>query len=158
MQHGLAVLRGGSLIRIWRREESDWLGVAVSTAVGLGLGVLAGMAVNELVGGLNPARLKRVVHRARPGKEEERSLDAAALEHAVRGALSEHPTTRSMRIDVRALGDGIVELTGTAADAEGRGLAAAVARGVSGTHVIVNRLLVEDSDGANDRRASATRD
>jgi osmotically-inducible protein OsmY len=45
---------------------------------------------------------------------------------------------------VHALGDGIVELTGTAPDVITRQLAGDIARDVPGAVVVVNRILVED--------------
>lgn len=132
-----------------QRHERDWLGLSVSTAVGLGLGVLAGIIVGELMGDVHSERVRGAVRRLRGTPRARDGADGRALERAVRDALDENPSTRGFRVHVRALGDGIVELTGTVPDTEARPLASTVARGVPGVDIVVNRLLVGD-DG--DRR------
>jgi osmotically-inducible protein OsmY len=136
------------VVRI-RREERDWLGLALATAAGFGVGLVVGMAGGEFLGDVTSERMKRLM-RATPPRGDDTTpsatLDADAAERAVSGALSEHPTTRSLAVHVRALGDGIVELMGQVPDRTARELAGTVARGVAGADVVVNRILVEGED------------
>jgi osmotically-inducible protein OsmY len=73
--------------------------------------------------------------------------DPEELEHAVSQALEEDPDTNSLAVRVESLGDGIVELIGTAPDALSRQIAADIARAVPGADIVVNRILVEGGDG-----------
>ncbi len=146
---------GGILIRV-KQEESDWLGVALATAAGLGIGLVAGLVASELLGKVNPDRVRRVVGRLRRGEADDEPQDPRVLERAVAAALGENPQTRNLTVTPRALGDGVVELTGTAPDSETRRLAGKVSRGAPGADVIVNRILVEGDDVP--RRHSAPHD
>lgn len=130
-----------------QRHERDWLGLSVSTAAGLGLGVLAGIIVGELLGDVHSERVRGAVRRLRGTPRARSGAGERTLERAVRDALDENPSTRELRVSVHALGDGIVELTGTVPDADARPLANRVAQGVTGVHIVVNRLLIEDDGG-----------
>jgi hypothetical protein len=120
--------------------------VALATAAGLGIGLLAGIVAGEFLGDVNPDRVKRVVGRLRRSGADHVEPDPRDLERAVAAALGENPQTRNLTITPRALGDGVVELTGTAPDSEARHLAGKVSRGARGADVIVNRILVEGDD------------
>lgn len=101
---------------------------------------------SELLGDVNPDRVRRVVRRLRRSEAGHVEHDPRVLERAVVAALGENPQTRDLTITARALGDGVVELTGTAPDPEARLLAGKVSRGAPGADVIVNRILVEGED------------
>lgn len=120
--------------------------MALATAAGLGLGVLAGIVGGELLGDLGPDRVKSAVRRLRRSEREALEADPQDVERAVVTALEEHPKASDLGIDVRALGDGVVELSGTVPDTAGRRIAAKIARGVAGAEVVVNRILVEGAD------------
>ena len=120
--------------------------MALATAAGLGLGVLAGIVGSELLGNLGPDRVKGAVRRLRRSEREALEADPQDVERAVVAALEEHPKASDLAISVRALGDGVVELSGTVPDTAGRRIAAKVARGVAGAEVVVNRILVEGDD------------
>jgi len=120
--------------------------VALATAAGLGVGLLAGIVASEFLGDVNPERVRRVVRRLRRGEAGPSEHDPRVVERAVAAALGENPQTRDLTITARALGDGVVELTGTAPDPEARRLAGKVSRGAPGADVIVNRILVEGED------------
>lgn len=122
------------------------MGIALSTAAGLGVGLLAGLLANELFGSLDSERMRRVLGRLRKAPEPGSGLDPADIEEGVTSALQQHATTRPLAIVVRALGEGIVELTGTAPTKETRVLAGQVARRAPGADVVVNRILVEGWD------------
>jgi len=141
------VPQGGTLIRVKRQDrENDWLGIALATAAGLGAGVLAGIVAGEFLGDLGTERVRGAVGRLRRPAAPETPLDPAQLETAVVDALSGHPKTEQLTVGVRALGDGVVELSGTAPTAAARQAAGKVARTVRGAGVVVNRILVEGDD------------
>lgn len=108
------------------------------------MGVLVGIVAGELFGDVGSDRLRGAVRRMRRAPVAPREESLGGLERAVAAALSENATTRGLAVQVRALGDGIVELTGTVSDPESRPLAGRVARGVPGVDVVVNRLLAPD--------------
>src|SRR5690606_18086143 len=66
----------------------------------------------------------------------------AALEEATVQALREDERAGNRAIDVAALGDGIIELTGTVATDDEARRAVEVAQAVDGVHTVVNRLTV----------------
>ncbi len=135
-------------IRI-RPYQDDWLGVAFSAAVGLGAGLFAGIVAGELFGKVNSERVRGAMGRL---KRRPASLpEPHAVERAVQDALRELATTRHLNVRVHALGDGLVELTGTAPDAASRRVAGDTARTVVGAEVVVNRILVEGNDIPNAR-------
>ena len=69
------------------------------------------------------------------------ALPAAAI------AWETDPDLRPLPLAVEALGDGIIEITGTAASSMTRQLASDVARSVPGAEVVLNRIhIVESSD------------
>jgi osmotically-inducible protein OsmY len=138
------------LVRIEHGEERRSVtGIALSAALGLGIGVLGGMIVREFFTGVSTEPVKRAVRRLRTAEEMEDDQDPAILERSIGQALDEDPGTQELDVRVEALGDGIVELTGIVPDALSRQLAGDVARGVPGAGVVVNRVLVEGSDGVS---------
>jgi osmotically-inducible protein OsmY len=129
------------------------MGLTLTAAAGVGLGVFAGMAIGQLLGSVDTERVRRAVgHRLRRSGAGSAAPAEGELERAVNGALSENATTRHLAVRAHALGDGIVELTGTAPDPEARALAGTIARGVAGSGVIVNRILVEGEAPGSRRR------
>ncbi len=133
-----------TLIHI-KNDDNDWLGLAASAAAGLGLGVIAGVVLGEFLGRVDADRVRATVRRLRGPVLKAPPEDTEAVRRDVQGALDESPKTRAFSVGVRALGEGIVELTGVAPDPDARDLASTIARGVSGTFVVVNRMLVEES-------------
>lgn len=150
MDH-LRVLRDRRVIRV-RGRDRDWLGLGLTATAGVGLGIFAGMAIRQLLGSVDTDRVRDTVGRLGRSRA---APDAAAdgdLERVVNGALGENATTRHLAVRAHAIGDGIVELTGTAPDPEARALAATIARGVAGSAVVVNRILVEGETPRSSRR------
>jgi len=148
------VLRGGRLVSI-EREDSDWLGITISAIAGLGLGMAAGIALGEFFSEVDPERVSGAVRRLKK-RSTEPPAAPEEIERAVAGALGENPLTRHLDVRAHALGEGIVEITGTVPDAEAREHAATVARGVAGTYVVVNRILVEGDDVPRGTAAAST--
>jgi hypothetical protein len=132
-----------TLVRICNNDR-DWLGLTVSAVAGLGIGVIAGITFGDSLGRFGGERFGRVLRHLRRPVTDEPLDEPEVARQAVLDALAQHPGTRGLEIDVRALGDGIVELTGTAPDEDARELAGTAARAAAGTTVVVNRLLVAD--------------
>ncbi|UCG88802.1 MAG: BON domain-containing protein [Gemmatimonadota bacterium] len=136
------------MVRVEQREEQRQgvTGIALSAALGLGIGVLGGMVLREFFGNVTAAPVKNAMRLLRPSESSNGFVDPDVLERSVYEALGGDPDTESLDVVVTALGDGIVELTGTVRDAMERQLAGDVARSVIGADVVVNRILVEGSD------------
>ena len=107
--------------------------------------MIAGVVLGEFLGRVDADRVRATVRRLRRPVLKAPPEDTEAVRRDVQGALDESPKTRAFSVGVRALGEGIVELTGVAPDPDARDLASTIARGVSGTFVVVNRMLVDDS-------------
>lgn len=143
--------REETLVRI-HSSDDHWVGIVLSAAAGLGAGVVAGLIVGEWLGDVHGDRVRRALRRLRAPAPLP-AADPETVELAVRAALQDHRATRDLELDVRALGDGLVELTGRAPDQAARRLAGEIAEQVEGADVIVNRILVDES-GAPERRAN----
>lgn len=100
----------------------------------------------ELLGTVDAERVRRALGRLRRGESDTAGRDPLDVQREIETVFRRNPTTHQLELTVRALGDGIVELSGTAPDATARQLAADLARGVDGADVIVNRILVEGTD------------
>jgi len=124
------------------REEKNITGIALSAALGFGLGVVGGMLLREFVGGVNAEPVKKAVRRLNEPRDESKQ-DLGAIEDAVIQAWEDDPDVRPMPLAVEALGDGIIEITGTAPSAMTRQLAGDVARSVPGADVVLNRIHIE---------------
>ena len=137
------------MVRV-RREDDDQRGVtgiALSAALGLGVGVLGGMVLRELLSDVSTEPVKNAWIRLRQADTGEAEWqDAEAVEQAVKRALDKDPESAMLEVKATALGDGIVELTGTVPEALDRQLAGDIARGVPGADIVVNRILVQGSD------------
>jgi len=125
-------------------KDRDITGVALSAALGFGLGVVGGLLLREFVGGVNTEPMKKAVRRLNdpPGEPKQ---DLRAIEDAVIQAWEDDPDVRSLPLAVEALGDGIIEITGTAANPMTRQLAGDVARRVQGADVVLNRIHIEET-------------
>jgi osmotically-inducible protein OsmY len=124
------------------RRDTGSLGIAVAAAVGFGAGLLAGMVAGELLGDVNADRMRHMVRRF--GTEPAEPRTPAEIERAVTEALAGAPETRGLPIRVRAIDDGLVELTGRAPTEEARIRAGEIARHATGGDVVVNRILVRE--------------
>jgi len=136
------------LVRVEQREEErrGVTGIALSAALGLGIGVVGGMILREFFSGVDAAPVKHAIRLIRHPESGNGFVDPDTLERSVYEALSGDPDTESLDVVATALGDGIVELTGTVRDSTERQLAGDVARSVVGADVVVNRILVQGSD------------
>ncbi len=136
----------GGALRQSDHESGSALGLALTGAFGFGAGLLFGLVAGGLLGDVDQDRVKRAVRRFRPTDDDESVEGDERLEHDLLDVLKGNPATRQLDLNVSALGGGLVELTGRAPDETTRELAADLARGVLGTEVVVNRILVEGTD------------
>jgi len=136
------------LVRVKREEDEQRgvTGIVLSAALGLGLGVLGGMVMRELLSDVSTEPVKNAWSRLRQPETGDEPEDRESVERAVDDALGEDPDAALLEVKAAALGDGIVELTGTVSDALDRQLAGDIARGVSGADIVVNRILVQGVD------------
>jgi hypothetical protein len=102
--------------------------------VALVAGVAAGAAAAVYFG------WREVRHRRL--REHMHDMPFSALEEATVEALRDDERAGNRAIDIAALGDGIIELTGTVATDEEAKRAVEVAQRVDGVHTVVNRLTV----------------
>ncbi len=130
-----------------RQHTNDGLGVAIAGALGLVAGLVFGLVSGELLGNVDSDRVRRAVNRWRPGDDDEQpDEELDKIEHDLLATLKSNPVTRGLSLEVRALGGGLVELTGTVPNESSRELAGELARAVPGADLVVNRVLVAGTD------------
>ena len=113
--------------------------------MGLGVGLLAGFALAEVVGAVDRERVSRAV--ARIGADPTPApLPPARAARAAALALAEDLGLADLTIETRALGPGRVELLGWVPDRRRRALAERTVASLVGITGVVNRLLVEQED------------
>jgi BON domain len=148
------------------RDEEPSLG---STLAGVAVGALAGFAVGvvvaQKVGGISgiASRLRQRFAALEEGEEggdyeeegegyEEDELEDefgaadVALEERVLEAFRNDPVLSERAIDIGAIGEGIIELSGWVDSEDEAELATTVARGTPGVDTVVNRLTVGNED------------
>jgi hypothetical protein len=157
-----------SPIRYRHRDES-----LTGTIAGLAVGALAGFAVGvvlaQKVGGLQglSARVRERLRRDRDMDELEPGYDAdeyedaelagdedeieeddelTALEQRVLEAYRNDPILSERAVDIGAVGEGVIELTGWVHEESEADHAVTLARGVPGVETIINRLTVGDEE------------
>jgi hypothetical protein len=131
--------------RSGRRGET-----ALVAVMGLGVGILAGFALAEVVGKVDRRRVGRAWDRLTDGPGSgplpSGPLSPIRAARAVSVALAKLPALATYEIETRALGPGRIELIGWVADRASRALAERTAAGIQGITGITNRLLVEGED------------
>ncbi|HEX6534288.1 MAG TPA: BON domain-containing protein [Gemmatimonadaceae bacterium] len=156
------------MTRIRFRDEEPSVGsVVASLAVGALAGFAVGVVVAQKVGGISGlrARLRRGIAEYDEEREDYRhghgsayyddsgsedeledEIGAAdvALEEDVLEAFQTDEVLRERAIDIGAVGDGVIELTGSVDSESESRRASAVARSVPGVESVVNRLAVGD--------------
>jgi hypothetical protein len=114
------------------------------STVGVGTGLLAGLALGEWVGGVNQTRVRRVARRL--GYSGGRPHTSAASARAVETALGAEPRLAGCALEVVPISRSSVELRGWVGDRPARTLAARVAAAVSGVETVINSILVRGED------------
>jgi hypothetical protein len=133
----------------YRDDDSQTSGL-LYLAAGAVLGLAAGLVVSDRFGGFSAltAKLRDRVsrHREEDLDEEETGTEVdeedEALEERVLEAFRNDPVLSERAIDIGAIGDGIVELTGWVHDPDEATHAVTITRGVPGVETVVNRLDV----------------
>ncbi len=137
----------GGVLRRRHDETADSLGVALVGALGFGAGLLVGVVSGGLLGDVDSDRVRQAVRRLRPYVDEDEIEDRQdEVEVDLLSTLESNPATRGLNLEVHALGGGLVEITGVAPDQRTRELAGELARGILGSSIVVNRVLVEGTD------------
>ena len=129
-------------------------------AAGAVLGLAAGLVVADRFGGFSAITQKvrdRVARRLDEDADEDDELeideDDEALEERVLEAFRHDPVLSERAVDIGAIGDGIIELTGWVHEPDEATHAVTITRGVPGVETVVNRLDVRTaaiSEGASD--------
>lgn len=148
----------------FRYRDEDSLGPSViSLAVGALAGFVAGVVLAQRVGGLDGIT-ERLRHRRdqlassvrRRFEEEEEQFDddladetldaEAELEERVLEAFRNDPILSERAVDIGAIGEDVIELTGWVHTDDEADHAVTVARGTPGVGTVVNRLLVGEEE------------
>jgi len=132
----------------YRDDDSQTSGL-LYLAAGAVLGLAAGLVVADRFGGFSALTQKvrdRVGRRLDDDVDEDDELeieaDDEALEEHVLEAFRNDPILSERAIDIGALGDGIIELTGWVHEPDEATHAVTITRGVPGVETVVNRLDV----------------
>jgi len=131
----------------YRDDDSRTSGL-LYLAAGAVLGLAAGLVVSDRFGGFSAltSKLRDRVSRLRDDEEvddeveSEMDEDDQELEERVLEAFRNDPTLSERAIDIGAIGDGIIELTGWVHEADEATHAVTITRGVPGVETVVNRL------------------
>lgn len=115
---------------LWTRRRSGPSPGVAAVAVGAALGTVAAvyLGVRQL--------------RARRARRQETTSEFEHLEEATVEALRSDEVAGERPIDVAAIGDGIIELTGSVRDLAEAHHVVEVAQRVDGVHTVVNRLTL----------------
>ncbi len=140
----------------YRDDDSETSGL-LYLAAGAVLGLAAGLVVADRFGGFS-ALTQKV--RDRVGRRYDDDVDAEdddvdteideddeALEERVLEAFRNDPVLSERAIDIGAIGDGIIELTGYVHEPDEGTHAVTITRGVPGVETVVNRLDVRVAGG-----------
>ena len=131
----------------YRDDDSSTSGL-LFLAAGAVLGLAAGLVVADRFGGFSAltAKLRDRVGRRRGDDldEDDTEIDEEdeALEERVLEAFRNDPILAERAIDIGAIGDGIIELTGWVREPDEATHAVTITRGVPGVETVVNRLDV----------------
>jgi len=118
--------------------------VLLWTALGVGSGLLAGIALSEWLGDVNRARVQRVADRLR--ERGPTRLTASASVRAVEVALRADPRLEGLTIEARGVSRGAVELRGWVPSRSIRTAAGRTALAVPGIESVINSILVRGED------------
>ncbi|HUQ81918.1 MAG TPA: BON domain-containing protein [Gemmatimonadaceae bacterium] len=131
----------------YRDDDSQTSGL-LFLAAGAVLGLAAGLVVADRFGGFSAltSRIRERVGRAREDEGDEDDVeyeeDDEALEERVLEAFRNDPVLAERAVDIGAIGDGIIELTGWVHEPDEATHAVTITRGVPGVETVVNRLDV----------------
>ncbi len=127
-----------------RSDRLSGVQILLWTTFGVGAGLVAGFALSEWVGGVNPVRFRRAAQRL--GQTAPVRHTTAGSARAVETALGAEPRLAGCTLEVVPISRGSVELRGWVGDRAARTLAARVARAVDGIDTVINSILVRGED------------
>jgi hypothetical protein len=136
----------------YRDDDSQSNGL-LYLAAGAVLGLAAGLVVADRFGGFSSltSKLRDRVGRIREEDDELESesddQDDEVLEERVLEAFRNDPILSERAVDIGAIGDGIIELTGWVHEPDEATHAVTITRGVPGVETVVNRLDVRLGGG-----------
>ena len=142
----------------YRDDDSQTSGL-LFLAAGAVLGLAAGLVVADRFGGFSAltSKVRDRIGRLREGDEEDLDEEESeqadadeALEERVLEAFRNDPTLSERAVDIGAIGDGIIELTGWVHEPDEATHAVTITRGVPGVETVVNRLDVRLGDAEDD--------
>jgi BON domain len=135
-------------------DDSSLASMVTGLTVGALAGFAAGVVLAQKVGGISGIA-SRVRERFHASEEEERigghgysvydddeEGEDPTLEERVLEAFRNDPILSERAIDIGAIGDGVIELTGWVDTEEESEHAVTIARGVPGVETVVNRLAI----------------
>lgn len=137
------------------RDRLGGLEITLWSGLGIGVGLLAGFALSEWVGGVNRMRVQGVARRLREGAPSR--LTTSATARSVAAALDAEPRLTGLGIQALAMARGVVELRGWVPTRPARTLAGRTALAAPGIESVINSLLVRGEDDvrpAADSRAT----
>lgn len=139
-------------------EDRSPADIALGIVTGAVAGFAVGIAVAQRFGGFagiasrfrrRAAELGESVHRRFEEEEEQYQVDGEAeaeLEERVLEAFENDPTLGERAVDIGALGEGVIELSGWVHTDDESEHAVTIARGVPGVETVVNRLTVGEDE------------
>jgi len=140
----------------YRDDDSQTSGL-LFLAAGAVLGLAAGLVVADRFGGFSAltSKIRERVGRHRDDDdleddESEVEEDDEALEERVLEAFRNDPILAERAVDIGAIGDGIIELTGWVHEPDEATHAVTITRGVPGVETVVNRLDVRVAGSEED--------
>ena len=137
------------------RDRLGGIQVILWTGLGLSVGVVAGFALSEWVGGVSRTRMTGVARRLREAAPTRLTTSASA--RAVLAALQAEPRLAGIPIDALPVARGVVELRGWVPTRAARTLAGRTALATPGIESVINSLLVrgeDDLERSRDARAT----
>ncbi len=121
--------------------------VVLWSALGLGAGLVAGIALSEWLGEVNRGRLRRAATRLRRSAPVRTVIPAIGVaSRAARAALHAEPMLRDLALEAVAISRGVVALRGWVPTRAARARAARVVRAAPGIDTVVNSILVRGED------------
>jgi BON domain len=138
-----------------RDDRLSGVEVLLWTTVGVSTGLLAGFALSQWVGGVDPSRVRRAMGRFREAAPTR--LTTSASVRAVQAALEADPRLAGLSIEAIPIGRGVVELRGWVPSRSARTAAGRVALATPGIESVVNSILVRGEDDralSKDQRAT----
>lgn len=139
-----------------QRDRLGGIQMVLWTGLGLGVGLVAGFAFSEWVGGVSRRRMTGVARRFRQPAPTRLTTSASA--RAVLATLQAEPRLAGIPMEVLPVARGVVELRGWVPSRGARTIAGRAALGTPGIESVINSLLVRGEDDIERTRDSRATD